>query len=1207
MGISSFSSSNAWQDYKSTSYKSNVSSLKSNIKEDFSNDLNKFKTIVKDAATAFVDLEDDISEQAKTNWKTLTSTFTAVGASLGEQVNELETGAKQLVSKFNSALSNLNKKTYELGQKIEDKLFEAGEWIQNKENWKKVGATIVVGGASVLTGIGDLGEKLVDGLAWCGGKIVEAGSFIVAKIQEKTGHEEAAKKTMDWRETMKTDLAGWISHDYVKEFEKYLFEDTKAGQAINAASWLKYDSKVAQGISNVTEKVAEFAAATAITIATGGAGFPAFAAVFGTGFVAGVGGSAEKNYAKAKAEGKKPSIDDKNLNILIDGIGSGFNWYAQGQMGKGISEALKAISKVGAKTFSTTLVSGLKDSIANLKGKSAKEVMSFLFSKANLKTSLFSADNLTDSGGVVADNIASWLNGDEEFNLKNVLGAGAELLGTSLINIVTGGIIDHAGKIDDAAEGAENILKNSDDIIDSANDVPKSADDIKKLRQEYDDLVAYTNSEKGGFDAVYGGFSANGAAKIRYDESVARIREIEDILRNVDDVSQSAKNADDVIEIIEDVSKKADEVTSINTTAPRSSASDNFVLNKDEADELFRRNQKEFDYIPGYEDYYELRRLQSVERNLDSSKGILDAWGKEHNVDNYFEKALKQYAETGSVYQLKNGKKVPYITSEGNVRKYIESLDPKDVAKYLDDKANGITHLEQVFKVSDDVIDPSNIAKNQKEYDELLKQTESDWYKKVKYDEAHSNVVSINESDAARKIDDRLAELKKYLDDTSTTNTTTARNATFSLNQDEIFRRQEMQRNLDSCSDILDRWGAKNNASNYAEQALRQYAETGSVYQLIDGEWKPYITSEGNVRAYIESLDPADVKRYLDSDILKNSDNVEMYSFFKDSGSPINGTYGVSQTGIKDLCEYSLNGKHYDSNGKKYTYSYVRDLVNEAKLNGDPIPNFKKVATKEYGDLKKKLISMGFENGQASVILSSLDDLGACSYAAKANAIFYQFSKNPELFEEVFGFPMYKTVNGMKTLNSNELILDLYVYANDVSNGGHLFRKLGNSYDFNLDNRIDVFGRRMLNTEQQVCVSTYSGSNEKTLSGYLQSKGLNYNTTNLIKNNGQSFSDKEWNWLMNNIDESIAKGDSISINIFDRKPPKEIRLISTNPNSYANDTTLRYNGGGHAVAITGKTQDGFLISSYGQEFKIPFSDLKNGGYFNIMVDKITQL
>ena len=272
------------------------------------------------------------------------------------------------------------------------------------------------------------------------------------------------------------------------------------------------------------------------------------------------------------------------------------------------------------------------------------------------------------------------------------------------------------------------------------------------------------------------------------------------------------------------------------------------------------------------------------------------------------------------------------------------------------------------------------------------------------------------------------------------------------------------------------------------------------------------------------------------------------------------------------------------------------------------LPRFQKQATQEYFTLKNKLILKGMTNEQASIILSSLDDVGACSYAAKANSIFYQFSNNPELFQQKFGFPMYKVdSNGVKTFNSNELILDMYIYANDTANGGNLFTKniYNNSYNFSCDNRIDVFGRRMLDTQRQIYMSTPNGSNVPTLNGYLNSKGLNFESYNLITNKGYNIlNNQEFNAYINAIDTSITEGKSVQLNIF--SDGNEIRMLSMDNRVYPDSSTRTWGeGGGHAVFITGRNIQGFTVSSWGKEYLIPYSDLQNGGYFNIMIDNVS--
>ncbi len=414
---------------------------------------------------------------------------------------------------------------------------------------------------------------------------------------------------------------------------------------------------------------------------------------------------------------------------------------------------------------------------------------------------------------------------------------------------------------------------------------------------------------------------------------------------------------------------------------------------------------------------------------------------------------------------------------------------------------------------------------------------------------------------------------------------------------------QELKYNkdqLDQICEVLDEWGRQHGVDNYSQTALRKYAETGSAYQMIDGRSAPYITSANGARSYIETLDPDIVSAYLHYKTIDSSNLGKLGQFFNGVRSFNGDTYGADQGGIKSLCTYSLDGQYY-------SYYDAKNMVNNAKNNGLPIPKFKKVATLEYFELKDKLMRRGLTNEQASVILSSLDDVGACSYAAKANSIFYKFADNPALFEECFGFPMYKVTRaGERVLNSNELLLDMYMYANDTVNGGNLFTRnsLNGTYTFNYgyNSKIDALGRPMLDTENQIYMSTSKGSNDYALSNYLRTKNLDWNSVNLITNDPNVYIPNDsFNQIIDTVNNSINNGKAVQLNIFSKG--NEIRMINADPR-FSVTTSTWGEGGGHAIFITGINRDSFVVSSWGKEFIIPFKDLQNGGFFNIMIDDV---
>ncbi len=580
--------------------------------------------------------------------------------------------------------------------------------------------------------------------------------------------------------------------------------------------------------------------------------------------------------------------------------------------------------------------------------------------------------------------------------------------------------------------------------------------------------------------------------------------------------------------------------------------------------------------------------------------------------------ALSFMSDSFDIYGVKSGTAIKNADIE---------LNSNQIGKNASD-----INIKNINSNGSKVYSEVEISQLKKEYDELLNWKSSDKFLTDEaYYQAYGNKIGGN---PYKKNMDRITELEGILnskkidesyvrvgvskyesDELYRFNKEKYKNIPGYENYYDLNRIKRNKSNLDRASEILNEWGKKQGIDNYAEQALRKYADTGSAY--VDG--RSYITRKDGVRQYIESLNSEDVALYLrnktiDGTTLSKSDSINLYSFFRNYGSSYDSTYGVNQGGIADLCNYYLNGK-------KYTYRQARDLVNKAYTNGEVIPKFNKKGTNEYFYLKDKLIQKGLTENQASVILSSVDDVGACSYAAKANSIFYKFSNNPKLFEKKFGFPMYKVnSNGEKILNSNELLLDMYLFVNDKSNGGNLFFKnYDNSYTFFNDNRIDVFGRKMLDTNKQVYMSTSAGSNNDALSRYLNSKGLEWSSYNLIKNNPNNvLADNEFSAYINHIAESINDGKAVQLNIFSHGG--KIDMYSTNPNIYKSYSTKDWvrretnsvgetieKHGGHAVFITGLDNNGFFVSSWGREYKILYSDLKNGGFFNIIIDDINSM
>lgn len=286
-----------------------------------------------------------------------------------------------------------------------------------------------------------------------------------------------------------------------------------------------------------------------------------------------------------------------------------------------------------------------------------------------------------------------------------------------------------------------------------------------------------------------------------------------------------------------------------------------------------------------------------------------------------------------------------------------------------------------------------------------------------------------------------------------------------------------------------------------------------------------------------------------------------------------------------------------------YHYREVKEICNKARENGRTLPIFKKYGNDEYFSLKNKLKKLGFNDSDASIVLSSIDDFGACSYAAICNTIFNKFRKRPDLFEEAFGYSMYRKDNGKLKLNSSELLLDLYLFANDKRNGGKFFYTNANGGK-NIDsiykaNVIDSVGRSILNGKEQFFFISDNNNNDEMINNFLKSKSSkleyygNYIFRNAFCSNRKPLNDIELHYVIQTIKNEIKRGKALGLYVaHDENFPVTFSAMDKNVSDVS---TANWNeGGAHDVGIIGINKDGLIVSSWGNKYLISFSDLANG-------------
>ncbi len=300
---------------------------------------------------------------------------------------------------------------------------------------KTTGATIVVTGTSILSGVVNLGEKALDG-------VVHVGAVGLSLV----GLEDEAQAARDF-----------ISRDLSGELNEAFYEGI--GSGINDASLLKYDSDIAKNISSYSEKAATIAAATALTVVSGGAVGPAVA-----GFLVGSGGSAETNY---KNGGTKLSDEGQ---ILLNGLLTAVSWEASAELGKGFVSLGKAMGESG---FKATLA------------KVGKDLVNKDFAINALKAGSKKFMNYVNTIFYVADDIGGYFTGEREINLKNItqttVSAAWYFISTAYITAAKG-YITNEGKLKiKTSEEAESV---ADEFKNGNKDLTKLSEYSKEAQQE---------------------------------------------------------------------------------------------------------------------------------------------------------------------------------------------------------------------------------------------------------------------------------------------------------------------------------------------------------------------------------------------------------------------------------------------------------------------------------------------------------------------------------------------------------------------------------------------------------------------------------------------------------------------------------------------------------------------------------------------------
>ena len=252
---------------------------------------------------------------------------------------------------------------------------------------------------------------------------------------------------------------------------------------------------------------------------------------------------------------------------------------------------------------------------------------------------------------------------------------------------------------------------------------------------------------------------------------------------------------------------------------------------------------------------------------------------------------------------------------------------------------------------------------------------------------------------------------------------------------------------------------------------------------------------------------------------------------------------------------------------------------------------------------KVKEVFSGIKDTEVYKFLNGMDAGGICGYATIANEIFMVFHDNVQEFKEKFKYDLYTEDGG---INDSLLLLDIYLFLN---------KECKELIDM-IDGEWKVLG-----TDDSGVHPIHSwGREAENLNQFLKFLGIDYTMNpnqifNNIDHRYHTLSEKQIETLRNEVIYHLAKGDKVSLGIFPylKSPNNGLTFyctqgsenINTNNWEETTDNPTFYNGG-HSMYVTGISDSGDLIvSSWGKEYIVKWSELSTEAAFEITATSYT--
>ena len=280
------------------------------------------------------------------------------------------------------------------------------------------------------------------------------------------------------------------------------------------------------------------------------------------------------------------------------------------------------------------------------------------------------------------------------------------------------------------------------------------------------------------------------------------------------------------------------------------------------------------------------------------------------------------------------------------------------------------------------------------------------------------------------------------------------------------------------------------------------------------------------------------------------------------------------------------------------TFGILEEVSGNYGVDQNALKNMTEEEISEYIETISK--KYGLSKEDASKIIQAIRNSELDGYDTECNLIYASFKDNPEKFEKLFGFSLYKTDSeGIISINDVGIMTDVFLTVNSDACGGNLFT-ITDDGKMKLDSsllEIDGNGNYKLKGQQDL---SSSENIQKIMTDYINTKSEKIELKTEMINDKISPEDMT-DEKMNEIKEKIKLGvegnnGQVVLNLYQDKD-NPIKFIDVETKTEYCSTADWKENTEHAVLVTDVNDDGVVVSSWGKKYTISFEDLKNNGKF----------